>query len=118
MLKNGLYSLLLRIIGLAFCVLPVGISVIMYFPLWQARGGETVLSGVSLVLILLSLLPIFNFLKRMLRSPSAYMMWLISFALFFCLSKIADEMTVISSVGFVGNLIGALFFKIAARGRR
>jgi hypothetical protein len=31
------------------------------------------------------------------------------------LSKIADEMTVISFVGFTTNLIGMLFFKIARK---
>ena len=44
-------------------------------------------------------------------------MWLVSFLIFFCLSRIADEMTVISFVGFVGNLIGALFFHLGRRER-
>ncbi len=42
-------------------------------------------------------------------------MWFLCFALFFSLSKIADEMTVISFVGFVSNLIGAGVFKLAGR---
>ena len=35
------------------------------------------------------------------------------FVLFFVLSKIADEMTVIAFVGFVSNLLGALLFKLS-----
>ena len=39
-----------------------------------------------------------------------------SFALSdFALSRIADQMTVISLVGFIGNLIGAIIFRIAKR---
>ena len=80
-------------------------------------GSETgaVLSGFALILLLLSFVPLFKLVKKMLESPAAHTMWLICFILFFCLSKIADEMTVISFVGFVSNLIGAAIFKLADR---
>jgi hypothetical protein len=42
-------------------------------------------------------------------------MWFIIFVLFLLLSEIADEMTVISATGFIGNCIGALLFKLADR---
>jgi Co/Zn/Cd efflux system component len=42
-------------------------------------------------------------------------LWFISFLLFFSLSKIAEEMTVISFIGFTSNLIGAFFFKLGDR---
>jgi nicotinamide riboside transporter PnuC len=45
------------------------------------------------------------------------MMWFIIFITFMLLSRIADEVTVISFIGFVGNLIGAACFKLA-RARR
>jgi Co/Zn/Cd efflux system component len=48
------------------------------------------------------------------HSPAAYVMWLIAFLLFFSLEKIAHEMTVISFVGFLSNLCGAVLFKFAA----
>jgi nicotinamide riboside transporter PnuC len=51
----------------------------------------------------------------MLTSYSSYFLWLILFLLFFALSKIADQMTVISLVGFIGNLLGAICFFIAKR---
>ena len=43
------------------------------------------------------------------------MVWLVLFVLFFMLSKIANEMTVISFVGFVSNVTGAILFYIAKR---
>ena len=115
MLNGGIKRFAFRLIGIIFCIVPVALTVIWYFPLWQLRGGGAVLSGAALVLILVSLVPLFRVIKRMLKSPSAYAMWLVSFVVFFCLSKIADEMTVISFVGFVGNLIGALFFHLGRR---
>ena len=106
---------ILRALGLIFCTVPVIASIILYFPLWQQKGGAAVLSGFTLILIILSLIPFFNTVKRMLRSPAAHTMWFIIFVMFFLLSKIAAEMTVISFVGFVGNLIGALLFKAARK---
>ncbi len=109
---------ILKLIGLIFCTVPVIAAVLLYFPLWRERGGEAVLSGFTLLLLLAALVPLFNAVKSLLKSPSAHTMWFISFAAFFILSSIAEEMTVISFVGFVGNLVGAVFFKIARKGER
>ena len=108
-------EILLKTFGLIFCTVPVISAIILYFPIWRERGAATALSGFTLLLIILSLLPFFNTVKRWLRSPAAHTMWFIVFVLFFLLSKIADEMTVISFVGFVGNFIGAILFKAARK---
>ena len=42
-------------------------------------------------------------------------MWLFTFILFYTMSRIADEMTVISLVGAISNAIGAILFRIAGR---
>ena len=68
-----------------------------------------------LLLILLALIPLFNVIKSALRTPSAKALWFIMFVIFFFLSKIAYEMTVISFIGFITNLIGSIFFKAAER---
>lgn len=113
-MKEGkLKSQMLRIIGLLFCIVPPVSATLLYFPVWKERGGGAALSGFTLLLILLSLLPMLNTLKKILRSPAAHTMWFFIFIAFFLLSKIADEMTVISFSGFIGNLIGALLFKAA-----
>jgi hypothetical protein len=57
--------------------------------------------------------PIFRAIKRALASPSAPLLWLVIFLLFLSLSRIADDITVIAFVGFVSNLCGALFFRLA-----
>lgn len=106
-------AIILRTVGLIFCTLPVIGAIFSYFPLWKERGAESVLSGFTLLLLLASLVPFFNVIKKALRSPAAHTMWFIAFVFFFVFSKIADEMTVISFVGFLGNLIGALFFKLS-----
>ena len=112
---NPTKRLLFNALGIMVSVIPVTVSIFSYFPLWIARKDASVLSGISLLLICLAIVPLFKYLKQFLHSPSAPIMWFISFIIFLMLSKIADEMTVISFVGFVSNLLGAYCFKFAKR---
>lgn len=112
---NPTKRLLFNALGIAVSVLPVTVSIFSYFPIWIKRGNASVLSGISLLLICLAIVPIFKYLKEVIRSPSAPVMWLFSFIIFLLLSRIADEMTVISFIGFITNLVGAFFFKLARR---
>lgn len=111
-------ALLLTLLGLAFCILPAMAAILLYFPIWVDRGGAATLSGFTLLLMLLAISPMLKAIRRILHSPSSHTMWFIAFIVFFALSSIAEEMTVICFVGFVSNLIGALFFKWARRYRR
>ena len=116
--KKSLSGFFLQLIGLSLCVIPVTVSILCYFPAWQAEGGEVLLSGVTMLLLVLASVPLYKLIKNSLRSPAAYMLWLVAFLIFLSLSKIADEMVVISFTGFVGNALGALLFKLADGGRR
>lgn len=103
------------VLGLLFSILPPLIATLLYFPVWSVRGGAASISGIVFLLLFLSFLPFFNIIKERLRSPSAYTVWLILFICFFLLSRIADEVTVISFFGFIGNLLGSVFFRLSAR---
>jgi len=110
-------GLLLKALGLSLCILPPLLAALSYFPIWIAKGGECVASGLSVILILLCVFPLWKLIKRLLASPAVYTIWLIVFITFLSLSKIADEMTVISFFGFIGNVLGALCFRLSrARG--
>ena len=116
--KINARGIALRAVGLFLCVIPVTVAILLYFPLWRARGGEVLLSGLTLLLLTLAALPLYKTIGILLRSPATYTVWLIAFILFLLLSKIADEMVVISFVGFIGNSAGAVFFKLAEEKRR
>ena len=114
-MKNNTKRILLRALGLALCVVPVATSVLLYFPLWCSKGGGAVLSGFCVLLLILSFTPLIKHARDIFKSPSGYMLWLVLFVIFLLLSKIADEMTVISFVGFIGNSMGALAFKLSEK---
>ena len=111
--KQTVKSIFLRVIGLVLCVIPVTVSILCYFPAWRAEGGEVLLSGTTLLLLCMAAVPLYKLISAKLRSPAAYTLWLIAFILFFLLSNIAQEMVVISFTGFIGNLLGAIAFKLA-----
>jgi chromate transport protein ChrA len=107
--------ILLKALALIFCIVPVSVCIISYFPLWSHQGGGYVVSGFAVLLFVVAFSPLFRLVKDLFKSPAGYTVWFCLFVLFFVLSKIANEMTVISLVGFFGNLIGALLFKLAER---
>ena len=68
------------------------------------------------MLLLISALPIYRFIKAHIESFAVWGVWLVFFILFFLLERIAHEVTVISFSGFVGNLVGAILFKLSSGG--
>lgn len=114
-MKPNTAYLAFNIIGISLSVIPPLLATVSYFPVFLEKGSGATVSGVALLLILLSALPIFKLLRRLLDSPSARTVWIITFIAFFTLGKIADEMTVISFVGAISNLIGSVFFALARR---
>lgn len=109
-------KLALHILALSLCVLPPALATVFYFPLWRERGGLAMLSGGAVLLLTLAALPLFKLITEKIRSAASFVLWGIVFILFFCLREICDEMTVISFFGFIGNILGALVFRIAKRG--
>ncbi len=107
--------LLLTLLAIAVSVLPPAIATLLYFPVWAAEGGELVISGMTALVLVVAAMPIYNIIKKRLRSPAIWSVWLTAFIAFMLLSRIADEMTVISFAGFLSNLAGSVIFKLARR---
>ena len=113
---NVFVNLGLHILGFSLCILPPAICTLSYFPLWKSVGYESCIAGGTALVLALTIIPIYKLIRQRLTSFSSYIMWLFLFLLFFGMSKIAAQMTVISLVGFIGNLLGAICFRLGARG--
>ena len=104
---------ILHLIGLLFCTLPPVIATASYFPLWREAGGAQVISGGALLFIILSSIPMYKYIRKLLESAATYVLWLLIFLFCFLLSKVITELTVIALVGFISNVIGAVLMKIS-----
>ena len=98
--------------GIICSVVPPIVATLSYFPLWQTKDAETVVSGICAVLLILSALPLIRILIAKMRTPSATVLWSILFLLFFSLCRIAEEICVISCAGMVGGALGSVFFRL------
>ena len=105
--------LILRALGLMLCVLPPACATLSYFPLWLEKGATHTVSGVCALLLAVCAVPLFRYVRRVWRAPSAIVLWAVLFLLFYVLSRIADEMCVITFTGLVGNVMGAALFRLA-----
>ena len=101
--------------GYLFSVSLPLLATLSCFPLWRARGAGAVLAGGTLLLIVLCALPLWRALKSYLKSPSVWMLWLFGLILFSLISRIVFEMRAICLFGLIGNLIGALCFRLARK---
>ena len=115
MRSDPVKAALLHLFGMLFCILPPAVSILCYFPIWIAEGGEGIIPGFTVLLLSIAALPLYRFMRQALESAASWSLWLIAFLLFLLLSRIADEMTVISFAGFLGNAVGALLMKLSER---
>ena len=108
-------GIMLKCLGLAVCTIPVAAATLSYFPIWHTKGSGELVSGFCIFLLVLCIYPLIKAVKHFLKSPSVFTVWLLLFLLFMLLESIAHEMTVISFVGAVSNLIGGIIFRIARK---
>lgn len=104
----------LRLCGLALCVLPPALATLEHFPIWFSEG-RTALSAVAVLLLLLAALPLIRLVRKHLRSPSAWMLWLALWAGLAVLRPILTAVETIALVSFPTSLLGALCLRLARR---
>lgn len=105
-------KLALRILGFVFCVLPPAFVVLNQYPLMTSQAK---LSGLAVILLALCAVPLWKYLKELLKSPSAWMLW--GILLLFCLvvNSVLEELTLVATVAFPSSVIGAVCFHFAKR---
>ena len=111
--------ILLRILGYALCVVPPALAILERFPLWAREGGAPLISGFSLLLLLVAAIPLRRGLKaalrRFLESPSAFTVWGVIWLGCELFGRIAVALADIALLATLSSLLGAFFFRLAAR---
>ncbi len=108
----------LTALGALLCIAPPAVVTLCYFPLWVEKSSSATLSGLSLILILVSIIPIFRILKEHISSPSAPIIWILVCLFCFAFKSIIEQVLVISFVGAVSSLAGMLAFWARDKGEK
>lgn len=88
------------------------VATLTQFPVWIERSSESTVSGIFLLLALISVLPFLKQLKAYFKSPSVWVVWIIVFVFLSVLRSILDEMIIVCFVGMISNVIGAGIYNL------
>lgn len=105
-------------VGLAVSIAAPLVAAATQFPVWTENVEPTQISGMFVFVAILCMIPLFNHFRIALRSPSSAMLWTIMFVVTWALSKIIDQIVIVSLVGAVSNIIGAVMCGIGNYMRR
>ena len=103
---NGLTAL-----GALLCIAPPAVATLCYFPVWVEKSSSATVSGLSLILILISIIPLFRIIKEHIASPSITLIWVIVCVFCIAFKSIIDQILVISFVGALSSIAGTIVFK-------
>lgn len=103
---NGLTAL-----GALLCIAPPAVATLCYFPVWVEKSSSATVSGLSLILILISIIPLFRIIKEHIASPSITLIWVIVCVFCIAFKAIIDQILVISFVGALSSIAGTIVFK-------
>ncbi len=107
-----------RLLGYLFSVFPpLGATLYCFPELYARKQGPQALSLGVLLLVGLSVLPLWRRLYALLKTPSAPLLWGILLGVFYLARLVAAEIVFISCFGLVGALLGAVFFRLGGLGR-
>lgn len=102
---NGLTAL-----GALLCIAPPSVATLCYFPLWVEKSSSATISGLSLILILISIIPLFRIIKEHIASPSITLIWVIVGVFCITFKAIINQILVISFVGALSSIAGTIVF--------
>ena len=111
-MSNTLKARMLKALALIVDISAPLIATLTQFPVWIEKSAEATVSGVVLVLALLSCMPLLKYIKSFIKSPSIPIVWLIIFVMLTVLRNIIDQMIVVCFVGVISNTIGTLIYKL------
>ena len=91
------------------------VATLTQFPAMVERSAGSTVSGLFVMLALLSGIPLLKQFGKMIKTPSMPFVWLIAFALLLCLRSIVDELIIVCAVGALSNSAGAVMYKCGER---
>lgn len=89
---------------------PIGAAATQ-FPVWVNESAEATVSGMFLIVVLLSSVPIFRLMRDRLKSPFMPLIWIVFTAALLALRAIIDDLILIGAIASVSNTAGWALYK-------
>ena len=91
------------------------VATLTQFPIWIEKSTAATVSGLFLVFALLSVIPLFKWLKEKFNTPSIKLIWTALFIVIYALSAIIEQMLLISFVGMISAYIGDMVYALGKK---
>ena len=103
-------------IGLTVCIVPPLLATLEHFPVWvKEEGQKVVVPATAVVLLILSAYPLFRFLRKKLKTPSVWMVWVLLWIVLRALRPVIDGMISVAGIGAICNVAGATLMFISRK---
>ena len=89
---------------------PIGAAATQ-FPVWVHESAEATMSGMFLVIVLLSSIPIFRLMRDRLKSPFMPLLWIAFTVVLLALRAIIDDLILIGGIASISNTAGGALYK-------
>lgn len=107
-----------RILQAASLALSVGVpfvATIIQFPLFVNRSAAATVSGLSVLILLVCVVPFAKHIKIAMRSASIPFVWTFIAVGLFAINSIVEEMIVVAMLGAIANWIGMFIYRAGER---
>ena len=82
------------------------------FPVFGEQSSAATMSGLFLVMALLSCIPFIKQIKEFMKNPSAPIMWVVLFVGLAALQNIISEIVIVAFSGMAANIVGTGIYKL------
>ena len=106
------------ILQAASMVLSIGVpfvATIIQFPLFVNKSAAATVSGLSVLLLLICVIPAAKHVKIAMRSASIPFVWTAIAVGLIAINSIVEEMIIVAVLGAVANWIGAFLYRAGER---
>lgn len=92
---------------------PPFVATCTQFPMWVEHSSKATMSGLFLVLAVISCLPFLKQIKEYAKSPASWAVWGVILVSLILIRNIINQMIIVAGVGLISNLISTGIFKIS-----
>ena len=115
--KNRFKYWILFSFGMVLCIVPPVVATAQFFPIWRMSSGKSI-SGMAVILIAISCIPLWKHIKKAFKNPSAWKIWCLIFVFCAVVKDIVADMYVIALIGLLSSLVACFVFGWAKKYRK